>query len=360
TKGVGPVVVIAGTAGIGLRPMNQPGTPDAPQAPYFAKLMGSTDKTANHGFMKYTVTATQVTATFVSDNDGPTPFADDFTITGNGIAPPPTGPSTSSPTSTTASAGNGKTAAGYWMLGSGGHVYPFGEAVDHGNADGTVAPGARAVHLEPTPSGNGYWIVDTAGRDTTAGDARALGGASALPAGESVTSLSATPSGNGYWLFTNRGRVLTFGDATNDGDMTKTRLNGPVLGSIATPSGKGYYMVASDGGIFAFGDAAFHGSTGSIHLNAPVQSLVPTPDGGGYWLVASDGGIFAFGDAPFRGSMGGKALNKAVVGMVGYADGYLMVGSDGGIFDFSAKPFLGSLGANPPSLPITAVAALNR
>jgi hypothetical protein len=360
TKGVGPVVVIAGTAGIGLRPMNQPGTPDAPEAPYFAKLMGGTDKTANHGFMKYTVTATQVTATFVSDNDGPTPFADDFTITGNGIAPPPTGPSTSSPTSTTASAGNGKAAAGYWMLGSGGQVYPFGEAVDHGNADGTLAPGARAVHLEPTPSGNGYWIVDTAGRVTAAGDARALGGASALPAGESVTSLSATPSGNGYWLFTNRGRVLTFGDATNDGDMTKTRLNGPVLGSIATPSGKGYYMVASDGGIFAFGDAAFHGSTGSIHLNAPVQSLVPTPDGGGYWLVASDGGIFAFGDAPFRGSMGGKALNKAVVGMVGYADGYLMVASDGGIFDFSTKPFLGSLGANPPSLPITAVAALNR
>jgi hypothetical protein len=58
--------------------------------------------------------------------------------------------------------------------------------------------------------------------------------------------------------------------------------------------------------------------------------------------------------------MGAKALNKPVVGMVGYADGYLMVGSDGGIFDFSAKPFLGSLGANPPSLPITAVAALNR
>ena len=37
-----------------------------------------------------------------------------------------------------------------------------------------------------------------------------------------------------------------------------------------------------------------------------------------------------------------------------------IVGSDGGIFDFSTKPFLGSLGANPPSLPITSVAALNR
>ncbi|HEV7685318.1 MAG TPA: hypothetical protein VGQ80_02040, partial [Acidimicrobiia bacterium] len=95
TKGVGPVVVIAGTAGVGLRPMNAPGTRDAAEAPYFAKLMGSTDRSANHGFMKYTVTATQLTATFVSDNDGPAPFTDSFTITTNGTAPPPP---TASPT----------------------------------------------------------------------------------------------------------------------------------------------------------------------------------------------------------------------------------------------------------------------
>jgi hypothetical protein len=35
-----------------------------------------------------------------------------------------------------------------------------------------------------------------------------------------------------------------------------------------------------------------------------------------------------------------------------------MVGADGGIFDFSSARFLGSLGANPPSRPITSVAAL--
>jgi Calcineurin-like phosphoesterase len=99
-KGVGPVVVISGTAGIALRPMNSPGTPDAPEAPYFAKLMGGTDPDANHGFMKYTVTASQLTATFVSDNDGQAPFSDSFTITGApGSTPPPgTGPSSPPPT----------------------------------------------------------------------------------------------------------------------------------------------------------------------------------------------------------------------------------------------------------------------
>jgi|GEM_PF-2772487 len=365
TKGVGPVVVIAGTAGIALRPMNAPGTPDAAQAPYFAKLMGSTDADANHGFMKYTVTASQLSATFVSDNDGGAPFSDTFTIHGSSTAGPGTlspGPTPTGPAPTPTGPGTAPNAAGYWMLGAQGKVYGFGAAGDHGNAERQLTSGARAAHLEPTPSGNGYWIVDSAGHVVATGDTKWLGDAppGRLAPGETISSLSATPSGNGYWLFSNRGRVLTFGDAGNYGDMSGRALNGPVLGSIPTPSGKGYYMVASDGGIFAFGDAAFRGSMGAVHLNAPVQSLVPTVDGAGYWLVASDGGIFAFGDAAFKGSMGGTPLNKPVVGMVRYADGYLMVASDGGIFDFSTSPFLGSLGANPPAAPIVSVAALNR
>ena len=49
--------------------------------------------------------------------------------------------------------------SGYWMVGSDGVVYPFGDAKHHGNAATT-----SAVDLEPTPSGNGYWIVDERGR----------------------------------------------------------------------------------------------------------------------------------------------------------------------------------------------------
>ncbi|MGH9034402.1 MAG: hypothetical protein ACRD0O_01445, partial [Acidimicrobiia bacterium] len=60
----------------------------------------------------------------------------------------------------------------------------------------------------------------------------------------------------------------------------------------------------------------------------------------------------------FRGSLGGIKLNKPVTGMVPFGNGYLMVGQDGGIFNFSDRPFHGSLGADPPSDPITSVAAL--
>ena len=258
--------------------------------------------------------------------------------------------------------------SGYWMLGADGKIYPFGTAAGHGDAVAALAAsGPGRVHgadVEPTPTGQGYWMVDTRETVRHFGDAKPLGSvdASRLAADETVTSLSATPTGNGYWLFTTRGRALTFGDALFFGDMSRVNLNGPVLDSVPTTSGRGYFMVASDGGIFAFGDAAFAGSMGNRRLNAPVQSLVPDADadadGRGYWLVASDGGVFAF-DAPFRGSMGGAPLNKPITGMVPYGNGYLMVAEDGGIFNFSDKPFAGSLGGNPPSRPIVAVAAIH-
>jgi hypothetical protein len=266
---------------------------------------------------------------------------------------PGTTPTTTSPGVTISSNGSG-----YWMLGSDGKVYAFGQSKYLGAP--VLPAGVTAADLESTPTGNGYWIVDSAGNAYAYGDAVALGGipAGQLAPGETVTSLSATPTGKGYWIFTSKGRAVRFGDGVLYGDMSKTVLAGPVLGSIPTPTGKGYYMVGSDGGIFAFGDAKFYGSMGGKKLNAPVQSLVPTSDGAGYWLVASDGGIFAFGNAPFKGSMGGEKLSKPVTGMVPYGDGYLMVGEDGGIFDFSSSQFLGSLGANPPVHPIVSVAAL--
>jgi hypothetical protein len=245
--------------------------------------------------------------------------------------------------------------SGYWMVGSTGDVYAFGDARAMGNAPVGATP---AVDIEATPNNDGYWIVDAAGRVFAFGTARSHGNAGGLSAGEQVTSLSATPDGGGYWIFTNRGRVLRFGNAPFLGDMSAAALNGPVLDSVATPSGKGYYMVASDGGVFAFGDARFAGSMASTRLNAPVQSLVPDPDGSGYWLVASDGGIFAF-NAPFHGSMGSSRLNRPVTGMVGSSTGggYLMVAEDGGIFAFGDVAFRGSLGSSPPAAPVTAVAA---
>jgi subtilisin family serine protease len=283
--------------------------------------------------------------------------------TGGGDGPvlgPASSPGSSSPSAGGQRPGDsaGTAGAGYWMVGTDGAVYNFGNAPELGDA---AVGAAAAVDLEPTRSGQGYWVVDDTGRVFAFGDAASHGNVAAgdLDAGERVTSLSATPSGDGYWVFTTRGRVVAFGDAVFLGDVHTEALNGEVLDSVPTPSGDGYYLVAADGGIFAFGDARFAGSMGGRRLNAPVESLVPDPDGSGYWLVAADGGIFAF-DAGFHGSMGGQRLNRPITGMVPYGTGYLMVGEDGGIFAFSNLPFAGSLAAHPPTHPITAVAAAAR
>ncbi|MEM8903025.1 MAG: hypothetical protein AAGF02_04920 [Actinomycetota bacterium] len=281
--------------------------------------------------------------------------------------PEPTTPSTTPTTPTTPTPSTTPPAptpvepdpTGYWMVDGVGNVYPFGAAVDAG---GIVQPadlgGAEIVDIEPTSSGDGYWVLLSDQQVRTFGDAVALHSGSELAPGESATSMSADPDGDGYWIFTDRGRALAYGTAAHHGDMTGVPLNGPVIGSIATPTGDGYYMVASDGGIFAFGDAEFFGSMGGVPLNGPVVGLAPTPSGDGYWLVATDGGIFAFGDAPFLGSMGSTPLNRPVNGMVAYGGGYLMVASDGGIFVFGPADFHGSLGAAPPPDPVVAVAAI--
>jgi sugar lactone lactonase YvrE/ribosomal protein L24E len=274
---------------------------------------------------------------------------------------PPAQPPAGQPPAGTPGATTAPGQSGYWMLGSDGKVFPFGDAKSMGDANGALPAGIKAMHIEPTPTSKGYWIVNEDGAVYAFGDAPALGNVdtAALGPKERVTSLNSTPSGKGYWIFTTKGRVLTFGDAKSFGDLLDKNLNGAVKSSVASPTGQGYYMVASDGGVFAFGDAKFRGSMGAVKLNQPVESLVPARDGTGYWLVASDGGIFAFGTAPFRGSMGDKKLNKPVVGMVRYGAGYLMVAADGGIFNFSDKPFDGSLGADPPARPIVFAATLD-
>ena len=248
---------------------------------------------------------------------------------------------------------------GYWLLGADGRIWPFGQAPYHGdvgNALGSLrTTQLDAVDLEPTPDGQGYWVLLRTCQVLGFGPVGVPGTTVGVAAGDTCSALSATPDGRGLLVFTPRGDVRALGTARTYGTLTSLPLNGPVLGAVSTPSGRGYYLVASDGGVFAFGDAEFRGSMGGRPLNEPVRGLVPDPDGRGYWLVAGDGGVFAF-DAGFRGSMGGRPLNAPVSGMVAYGTGYVLLADDGGVFAFSDRPFLGSLGGAPPSVRIVGVA----
>ena len=211
-------------------------------------------------------------------------------------------------------------------------------------------PAAPVVGVATTPDGRGYWLVGSDGGIFSFGDAGFFGSAGGLKLNAPVVGMAATADGDGYWLVASDGGIFNYGNAGFDGSMGGHPLNAPIVGMAATPDGGGYWEVASDGGIFSFGDAHFYGSRGGQHINAPIVGLAATPDGKGYWLVASDGGIFSYGDAHFDGSAGGLTLNAPIVGMAAApgGDGYWLVASDGGVFSYGDATYQeGSLGGTP-------------
>jgi hypothetical protein len=224
--------------------------------------------------------------------------------------------------------------------------------------NGPTSNSPEVVGMAATPTGKGYWLVDSEGGVYTFGDAPFKGSLYGTKLAKPIVGVAATSTGNGYWLVGADGGIFTFGDAAFDGSTGSIRLAKPIVGMAADDQSGGYRFVAADGGIFDF-DAPYYGSTGNITLAEPVVGMAPTPDNRGYWLVASDGGIFTFGDAGFHGSLGEVRLAKPIVGMAATptGKGYWLAGSDGGIFTFGDAGFHGSLGGRALPGPIVGIAA---
>jgi len=247
------------------------------------------------------------------------------------------------------------TPAGYYMTGSDGGIFAFGNLPFCGSMGGHPL-NEPVVGMAVTANGGGYWEVASDGGIFAFGNAGFYGSMGGTPLVRPVVGMAATPTGGGYWEVASDGGIFAFGSAGFYGSMGGTPLDAPVVGMAATPTGKGYWEVASDGGIFAFGAAKFYGSMGGHPLNKPVVGIAADSATGGYWEVASDGGVFSFG-APFYGSMGGTPLDKPIVGMESSpGGGYRFVAADGGIFSFGAAPFYGSMGGHPLNKPIVAMA----
>ena len=234
---------------------------------------------------------------------------------------------------------------------------PFGSAGVGANA--VSSPNAPVVGMAATPDGRGYWLAGSDGGIFSFGNAAFYGSVGSLRLNAPIVAMASTPDGKGYWLVARDGGVFDYGDAGFFGSAGSLPLNAPIVGMAASPDGKGYWLVAADGGIFSYGDAGFSGSTGGLTLNAPVVGMAATPDGGGYWLVAADGGIFDYGDAGFFGSSGSLPLTAPVVGMSPGpgGNGYWLVGRDGGVFGYGDAPFHGSLGGTTLPAPVVGMAA---
>jgi hypothetical protein len=267
-------------------------------------------------------------------------FHHDSQLTGTLLAPAPA--HLNAPIVGTAPTPDGK---GYWMVGSDGGIFAFGDAGFFGS-EGGLPLNAPIVGMAPTADGKGYWLVASDGGIFSFGDALFHGSQGGKPLNRPIVGMAATKSATGYWLVASDGGIFSFGDALFHGSQGGKPLNRPIVGMAATKSGTGYWLVASDGGIFSFGDAVFHGSQGGKPLNQPIVGMAATAGGGGYWLVASDGGIFSFGnDATFFGSEGGLPLARPIMGMAATStgQGYWLGASDGGLFTFGDAGFFGSV-----------------
>jgi hypothetical protein len=83
-----------------------------------------------------------------------------------------------------------------------------------------------------TPSGNGYWTIESDGNLANFGDAVVL--SSSQPVTDPILGAVRTPSGAGLWLFSASGSIYRFGDAKDLGSLSSTKLNKPIVGMAGT------------------------------------------------------------------------------------------------------------------------------
>jgi hypothetical protein len=217
---------------------------------------------------------------------------------------------------------------GYWLDASDGGVFSFGDAGFYGSIPGLgLHPAgsglpnslnAPIVGMVPSADGGGYFMVASDGGVFAFGDAKFAGSCYSIGgcAGAAVAVMP-DASGNGYWVVTQTGNVYTLGDAPYFG--APGNVGSPVTSAVRTPDGRGYWILVANGTVYPYGDAHNYGSPGGQFGGFdPASSIFSTSDGAGYWVAAADGSVHNYGDAPNDGSMAGAKLNGPIIAATGW------------------------------------------
>ena len=220
---------------------------------------------------------------------------------------------------------------GYWLDASDGGIFAFGDApfegsipglgilpVGYPNPTGARELAAPIVGMVPSSTGHGYFMVGSDGGVFAFGDAKFAGSCPAI-GGCSGAAVAVIPdhTGNGYWLVTATGHVYGFGDAGYLG--APGPQSSPVTSAVSTTDGNGYYILTANGSVFTYGDAVNLGgpTSGTGGLN-PASAIFTTATGGGYWVATGNGSVFPYGDAPNDGGMSGQHLNAPIIAGTGF------------------------------------------
>jgi hypothetical protein len=201
----------------------------------------------------------------------------------------------------------------FYTLDSRGGVLAFGGAKWLGSL-AKMGVQATAVDIEPTPGGDGYWILAKDGGIYGFGAARHYGSPKKAGTGVTVRKIHATPTGKGYWVLATDGSVLAYGDAPAL-DAVRWKKGVSVVDLAATSSGKGYWLLASSGVVVGRGDAGALGGMDSVGgaWAKPAVAIAAPRQGSGYTILTSDGTVVPFGKVPYFGSTTAGA--KQAVGM---------------------------------------------
>jgi hypothetical protein len=199
-----------------------------------------------------------------------------------------------------------RTGQGYWIAGTSGDVFHFGDAVDHGNIPNSQGygptPSTRyggdqsATSMAAVPDGTGYYGLRSDGTVSALGSARFRGSPASDP-NATWGAIASSPTGQGYWTVDSTGTVRGFGDAAFYGDLSHSPSPHRIVDLAPSPTGKGYTVVDETGAISTFGDAHAWGITPPKTTPATIVGITMTATGQGYWITATDGTITGYGDA---------------------------------------------------------------
>ena len=217
---------------------------------------------------------------------------------------------------------------GYWLDASDGGVFSYGDTQFYGSIPGLgILPygsglpaslNAPIVGMVPSADDGGYFMVGSDGGVFAFGDAKFAGSCPGI-GGCSGAAIAVMPdaSGGGYWVVTKTGNVYAFGDAPSFGSPRPQSV--PVTSAVRTPDGKGYWILFANGAVANFGDAVnLGGPAGQVGGLNPAAAIFTTSDGAGYWVASADGAVTNYGDAPNDGSMLDTHLNGSIIAGTGW------------------------------------------
>jgi hypothetical protein len=219
------------------------------------------------------------------------------------------------------------TRTGYWLVAADGGIFSYGSTQFYGSLpqDGYGPAGSSSakplaapiVAMVPSADDGGYFMVGSDGGVFAFGDATFAGSCPSI-GGCSGAAVAVIPdaTGNGYWLVTVTGHVYAFGDAINYGQPGPEFI--PITSAVRTPDGQGYWILYANGVIVPYGDAGSFGSPAGLTGGSnPATAIFATSTGNGYWVATANGMVYNYGDAPAEGGASSLHLNGSIVAASG-------------------------------------------